>query len=613
MPFFQSSRQSKQLLVSSKSAEDHDTQLRPPSNSWIEHLLFCLLVVPLALSMLLLYSDASSWHLPDNLYVFVNTNRTSVQTAVQIFGAILAAIEVFALCRLINLTTRIRFTQAPVSLNVLGFWSALSTPTNNFCLPFWMIVITVVFGNLSAVISALWTGALTPADSVGIQHSTLLIPDWSDLNLIKEYPGQIDKTGLTIRETKGYFTYSVGLGLLGSLLSSVNSASPIHGGVRDHPKLDNTRYNYHGRSYGVGASAGLSDETLVSIPHAQNYTFNEIGLDASVDCIYNRSSMFILQMLPQTTLHAARGLLPDSNLSAPEYSVYIGRGNDTIVAMGVAADPVAYTAKRYVAVTAGSYYDNINQVQCAVTFNPALFNVSVDTQARNISVSKVNVSQSNTTAIHDIDPHHNITHVVMRQLELIANDLTSYYRSTLGDAFNASISDYRTSVTGGNFSETQIVMKGMENAVTSLVDDILVAYASAQLVVGEFSTSAPAIVQIATLRVGSRAYIVASAVISGLIALLVLGEGARMRWWKELPSFDYHDNRALIVSASRGGKGVAEYAEQLECKDLGRVPVIWKRGPETWDHGEIVFEAMLDDMKDDIRETESGRTSATWI
>ncbi|KAJ5466986.1 hypothetical protein N7475_004738 [Penicillium sp. IBT 31633x] len=602
----------KRLFVS-KPAEDHGSQRSPRSYSWIEHLLFVLLVVPLTLSILLLYSDASSWKLPDNLYVFVNTNRTSVQTAVQIFGAILAAIEVFALCRLINLTTRIRFTQAPVSLNVLGFWSALSTPSNNFSLPFWMIAVTILFGNLSAVISALWTGALTPADAIGTQPSTLLLPDWSDISLIREYPGQIDKTGLTIRETKGYFTYSVGLGLLGSLLSSMNSASPIHGGTRDHPKLDNTRYNYHGRSYGVGASAGLSDDNLVAIPHAHNYTFSEVGLDASVDCIYNTSSAFILQVLPQTTLHAARGLLPDSNLSAPEYSVYIGRGNDTIVAMGVAQDPVEFIPKRYLAVAAGSYYGNINQVQCAVTFNPALFNISVDTIGRNISVGKVNASKPTQTPIHNIDPHYNITHVVMRQLELIANDLTSYYRSTLGDAFNASISDYRTSVAGGNLSETQIVMKGMENAVTSLVDDILVAYASAQLVVGKFSKSTSVIVQVSALRVGSRAYVVASAVITGLIALLVIGEGFRMRWWKDLPAFDYQDNRSLIVGASKGGKGVSEYAEQLECKDLGRVPVVWKKGPESWDHGEIVFQPMLDDTKEDIEDTGSIRSSITWI
>ncbi|KAJ5124813.1 uncharacterized protein N7515_008638 [Penicillium bovifimosum] len=606
-------RDTKPLIVSSKSTKDHDNQ-PPPSNSWIEHLLFVLLVIPLTLSILLVYSDASSWHLPDNLYAFVNTYRTSVQTAVQIFGAILAAIEVFALCRLINFTTRIRFTQTPVSLNLLGFWSALSTPTINFCLPFWMIVVTVLFANLSAVISALWTGALTPADAIRTQPSSLLIPDWSNISLIKEYPAQIDKTGLSIRETKGYFSYSVGMALLGSLLSSTNSASPINGGIRNHPKIDNTRYNYHGRSNGVGASAGLSDDNLVAIPHARNYTFNEVGLDASVDCIYNTSSMFVLQVLPDTTLYAARGLLPDSNLTIPEYSVYIGRGDEAIVALGVSAAPTEYTAKRYMAIAAGKYYKDLNQVQCAVTFNPALFNVSVDIQGRNIAVSKINKSElSSVGPVLDIDPHHNIAHIVMRQLELISNDLTSYYRSTLGDAFNASISDYRTSVAGGNLSETQIVMKGMENAITSLVDDMLVAYASAQLVVGEYRKSTPVVVEVSVLRVGSRAYVIASAVVTGLIALLVIGEGLRMRWWKDLPTFDYQDNRALIVGASRGGRGVAEYVEQVKCKDLGRVPVIWEKGQEAWDHGEIVFQPMLDDSKEDIEDTRPYRYSVAWI
>ncbi|CAG8899445.1 unnamed protein product [Penicillium egyptiacum] len=598
----------KQSIVSSKSTS-HDN--RPLSKSWIEHFLFVLLIIPLTLSALVLYTDISSWHLPDNLYAFVNTNRTSVQTAVQIFGAILAAIEVFALCRLINLTTRVRFTQTPVSLDVLGFWSALSTPTNNFCLPFWMIAITVFLGNLSAIISALWTGALTPANAIGAQHSSLFIPDWSNISLINEYPSEIDKTGFSTREAKGYFTYSVGIGLLGSLLSSMNSASPTNGGIRNHPKMDNTRYNYHGRSYGVGASAGLSDDSLVAIPHVRNYTFNEVGLDASVDCIYNTSSMFMIQVLPQPTLHAARGLLPDSKPSAPEYSVYIGRGDDAIVALGVAADPTEYSAKRYMAIAAGSYYKNLDKVQCAVTFNPALFNVSVDIQGRNLSVSKVRSVDS----VHDIDPHHNITHIVMRQLELISNDLTSYYRSTLGDAFNASISDYRTSVAGGDLSDMQIVMKGMENAVTSLVDDILVGYASAQLVVGRFRKSTPVLVEVSALRVGSRAYVIASVVITGLIALLVIGEGIRMRWWKDLPSFDYQDNRALVLGASRGGRGFAEYVEQVNCKNLGRVPVIWRKrkGQESWDQGEIVFQPLLHDSEDNIEHVGSDRDSVAWI
>lgn len=281
------------LSTTAENDSDCDLPATPPKTvaSWRKHLIFSLHLIPLSLSILLIFSDARNWHMPGNLHTLVDQYRTSVQTAVQAIAAVLAAIEVFMLCRLINLATRIWFTRAPVSLNMLSFWSALSTPTTNWNLPLRMVVFTVVLGNLSAVISALWTGALTPANTTSIQNATVLVPDWSNLSYIQEYPSEIDKTGLAIRNTKGYLTYSVGISMLGSLLSSVNSASPVDGGMRNHVKLDNTGYSYHGRSYGVGASAGLLDESVLKTPRATNYSYNEVGLEAAVSCIYNGSSL----------------------------------------------------------------------------------------------------------------------------------------------------------------------------------------------------------------------------------------------------------------------------------------------------------------------------------
>lgn len=567
----------------------------PNTVAWSTHLLLSLHLIPLILSILLIFSDACNWHLPGNLYTLLDRYRTSVQTAVQTIAAMLAAIEVFALCRLINLATRIWFTKAPVSLNMLSFWSALSTPTINWSLPFRMVVITAVLSNLSAVISALWTGALTPANTTIIQNATVPVPDWSNLSYIQEYPSEIDRTGLTIRNTKGYFTYSVGVGMLGPLLASVNSASPIDGGIRNHGKLDNTGYSYHGRSYGVGASAGLFEDSVLMAPRATNYSYNEFGLDAAVSCIYNGSSLFVIDELPETSLFAAQGLLPDSKPSSPEYSVYLGRGNSSIVAVGVAAHPVAYLATRYMAVAAGDNYAVLNAAQCAVTFTPALFSVSTDIEGRRITVSKVPVSEPSASPTPSIDPDHYMTHVVMRQLELIANDLTGYYRSVLGDALNASISDYRTSVANTKrnitetLSETQVALRGLENAVISLVDDILVAYASAQLMVGGFTAYVPVQVQVSAIRVGSRGYIIASAAITGLIAIVVLGEAIRMQRWRALPEFDYLDNQMLVVSASRGGRAVANYAEKVKCKDIGGIPVAWRGRKGYWNSGEIIL------------------------
>ncbi|GAD99659.1 hypothetical protein PVAR5_8381 [Paecilomyces variotii No. 5] len=578
--------------LATTAKDDHDLPAATRNTvAWSEHLLFGLHLIPLALGILLIFSDVRNWHMPNYLYELVDRYRTSVQTVVQVLAAMLAAIEVFIICRLINLATRIWFTRATISLDVLGFWSALSTPANNWNLPLWMIVITILFCNLSAVISALWTGALTPTNTTGVQNATILIPDWSNLSYIREYPSEIDQTGLTIRDTKGFFTYSVGVGMLTSLLSSANSASPVDGGTRNHSKLDNTGYSYHGRSYGVGASVGLLDSSVLNTPRAVNYSYDEVGLDASVSCIYNDSSLFFIGDTFDTNLYAARGPLPDSAPGSPEYSVYVGRGSKSIVAIGVAAVPTAFTATRYMAVTAGQYYSILNATQCAVTFTPARFNVSVDIKGRNITVSKA----PSASPPPSIDPHHNMTHVVMRQLELISNDLTGYYRSILGDTLNASISDYRTSLMDTKRNSTQalsgpeVVLRGLENAVTSLVDDILVAYASAQLMVGHFTDFVPAQVQVSALRVGSRGYIIASAAITGVITLLVIGEAIRVRGWRGLPEFDYLDNQMLVVSASRGGKWIADYADQVECKNLGAIPVVWKAYNDVGDSGEVTL------------------------
>lgn len=563
----------KQRLVSQRRVSEDSVQKpsRQSHATW-EQLLFCLLLIPAVLSILLVLSDVRNWHMPPGLNALVDEYRTSIQTAVQIVATILSTIQIFALCRLINWATRILFGKYPTSLNVLGLWSAMSTPSINWTLPFWMIVLSIIMVNLSAVISALWTGALTPANSVAFNSTTLMVPDWSNTTLIKEYPSEIDQTGPTIRNTKGYFTYSVGVGLLTPLVASASTATTVDGSIRNHNKLDNSGYAYHGRSYGVGAPVGLVDDILHrENPRATNYTYEETGLAADVACIYNRTSQFTIHELG-SVLHALKGPLPDSNLSAPEYSVYIGRGDRTIVGIGVSSQPTTFTARRYLAIAAGDYYAPLNATQCTVTYIPARFNVSVDIPSRNITVAKLDGPAAS------IDPTHRIAHVVTRQLELISNDLTSFYRSTLGDALNASISDYRTAVAAtspnASLSEEQIALTGLENAIVAFVDDMLVAYASAQLVVGGFANPASAAVHVSALRLGSRAYIVATAVITGVIVLLVVAEMVRTKGWRGLPKFDYLDNRMLVLGASAGGGEIAEYAAERRWKATGRIPVV---------------------------------------
>ncbi|RJE18293.1 hypothetical protein PHISCL_09370 [Aspergillus sclerotialis] len=573
---------------------------------WPQYLGFCLLLFPTAVSFLLLASSARDWEVSGYSYLIITRNRTTVQIIVQIISNGLCLIQVFTVCRLINFATRIRFIRSPVSLNTLGLWTALSTPAINWSLPMGMIIASIFFVNLSTIISVLWTGAFTPVDTAGFRNGTVMIPDWTNRSFIQEYPSQVDGTGLSVRDKRGFFTYSVGVGLLGSLVTSAGAATTVDGSVRKHAKLDNTGYAYYGRSYGVGAGVGLMDTELLINPLATNYTFQEIGYDASVSCIYNHSTAFILEELPQYMLYAAKGPLPDSH-GTREYSVYVGHSSRAIVAAGVTYN-FNPSRKRYVGIAAGPWYAPLNATQCTIQFSPALFNISVGIRDRSIRVQKL----TSPSPVPDIDSTHNVTHVATRQIELISNDLTSSYRSTLGDAFNASISDYRTSLSARqtdlpshHYDENHITLTGLENAVTSLIDDILVGYASAQLVVGNFSKPVPANVQVSSLRLGTREYIIASASINGLIVFLLTIEALRTRGWKYLPSFDYLDSRLVVTSTSRGGTAIAAYDNETDEKGIGKIPILLR----SINQGLMKFQVTFGAVKNGL----TGSSSSSWF
>ncbi|RAH64139.1 uncharacterized protein BO66DRAFT_416132 [Aspergillus aculeatinus CBS 121060] len=537
-----------------------------------------------------------------SIYGLINGYRTSVQTGVQALATLLSTVQLLMICRLINQATRIRFAHRHATqktqLTTLSFWASLSTPAANWTLPPLLVCATFLLANLSAVLSALWTGALTPTTTTTTHRYPLPIPSYRNTSFILEYPSQIDRTGPTARTPQGYFTYSVGLAQLTALISSASTASPLLANAsRVHPKLDSTGYSYTGRSYGVGAAVGLTDSALrATYPHATGYTYREPGYVATVECTYNRSTAFRLEALGEYALYAARGPLPDSvnasQRSGGEYSVYTGYSTRTIVAVGVAAQPVAYTRHRYVAVAAGGYYVGLNASQCVVGFEPEWFEVVVGVAAKEIRVGRAAAAaaaaagdattsgEGNATA--DIDPTNKTIHVAMRQLELISNDLTSFYRSTLGDAFNTSIADYRTSVTSNTtISEDAIALAGITNVYISLIDDILAGYASAQLMVGGFTRLTRATVTVEAFRVGSHPYIVCVFGTSLALLLAVAAEMGRTRLWRGLPRWDYMEMKMVVAAASNGGRGIAERA--AEKGEIGVVGLIARIGrKEEW-------------------------------
>jgi hypothetical protein len=102
---------------------------------------------------------------------------------------------------------------------------------------------------------------------------------------VEEYGSEIDQTGPSLQDTKGSFSYSVGTHFQGLLLSSAASATTVDNSTRHHSKMDNSQYTYAGRSYGIGASVGLVDDSILNNDLATAYRCRDTGYDTRVVCI----------------------------------------------------------------------------------------------------------------------------------------------------------------------------------------------------------------------------------------------------------------------------------------------------------------------------------------
>lgn len=327
----------------------------------------------------------------------------------------------------------------------------------------------------------------------------------------------------------------------------------------------------------MGASVGLADGPITENTLALSYMYQEDGLRADVACIYNSSTKFVISDESEPYIYPVVGNLPDSG-DSEEYSDHFGHSNDAVVALGVTTNNAS--TEHILGIAAGKSYATLNAIQCTITSIPRIFNVSVSLSDRSINVTDI----SNGV---DFAASRNLTHTLVRQFELITNDQTSLYVSVIGDSFNSSIASYNSSVISKGSpapSEASARLAGLTNSVTAMVDDLLVAYSSAQLLIMNDTNIVPAVVQIHAFRYGSGLYIYLTFAINTAILLLLAEEALRTRGWKDLVYVDYMDPRSLIIGGSMGGCAVAHAAKnawtdrelpmyRYDSADIGNVRV----------------------------------------
>ncbi|KAF4970158.1 hypothetical protein FSARC_2755 [Fusarium sarcochroum] len=531
-----------------------------------------IVTTPLCTALLCLSLDETLFS--GSFLKFVEGNRPTIQFAVQIIANIMSVLQVITICRVINLGVRRHLKTHSMSLDQMRMWKDAMIPRINWDLPIGYIAVLALLVSISMVLSAIWAAAMTPVESWEDIQGSVQIPSWDNTSYIREYASEVGGVGPTKHTALGKFTYSVGIQMLGSLLAGASSASPIHNSTRSHEKLDRTGYNYVGRSYGVGSSPGLGKVDFQDGRDLLGWKYQEVGYHATVKCTYNASADFKLSHESGIS-YAARGELPDSD-DGYEYSSYIGFGEgNAIVAIGVAhfKDHKVKVApeRKYIGFAAGKFYKFLNKAQCEVDFEPTRFNVTVNSRGKNITVMP-----TNDTDVPDIDPTRWLKGVLLRQFELIANDETNLYVSTVGTAFNTSITDHRLRLemnnTMGDKTDKNVTLEGIENSVTAMVDDMLVAYASAQFMVKGFQDDVKGSVRVTAIAIGEKRFAIAAFALNMVVVALFILEAFRTRGWKGLTEFDPSDIRHVMIAASEGGGALAHVGFSNSDK-LGKIQV----------------------------------------
>ena len=259
----------------------------------------------------------------------------------------------------------------------------------------------------------------------------------------------------------------------------------------------------------------------------------------------------------------------------------------------------------------GGNYLTLNQTQCTVTFIPTLFDISVNLSTSVITVQRAGPApdmdptarpdttftawrchslpdtlaslENLTTGCGNYTAHGqpglgNIATRALRQLNDLSVLDTSLHTSSLGEMFLSLIQneilyydnttryqDWNITDFSSDFSSPDTTRNAsineysIEQGLKSLIDDSLLAFASAQLVLHyeDSSTVTTGSLTVGAVLVGTRGYVYSLFAFNLLLILILIEEMFRTRCWANLPLFDYNDLKCVIIASSMGGKGLA--------------------------------------------------------
>lgn len=531
------------------------------------------LVVTITLSVLL-FIFITPRRYTGNGYTWLSKYAFEANLVANVLSTLLPIVQLYPLKTAFNLTGRtILRNKDGLDLARLQCWGSLSEAKFQHGSAK-IMTYTALFAAFAALPALAWFSALVPVITITPVNAIITVPIYTS-----DTQGQYwnttwnayASTDVTLIGNESY-SYFPGATQASSLLNSFATASSSDSSsARRHRKSDGSAYSYIGRSYGVGASVGLVQPTFtaddVKSPTI-SYTYNETGYQTMIQCTYNESSDWSISLQDSIgngsfpNLFLAQGSISPGNFLEDYAVVGFGSG-DSIVALIAGGHDITNN----IVIAAGDGYDDLNNVQCAVSFQPTVFGITVSLLGRNITVNPLFPGiDVDPTSSSQPNGRGRLQQAALWELTRLSMRNSGLYSSLLGESLHSNI-QRRSGVSDAGLATQQQRLDAISESFEASLDDVLLAISSAQFGIGpgdaKLNTNVEVIV--AAISIGKSDAAWAVLFLSVGIGIFWLALASRMKFWKWAPTWDFSNITDVFKAASGGRHHIAMASTEQEA------------------------------------------------
>ncbi|KAF5551585.1 hypothetical protein FPHYL_9091 [Fusarium phyllophilum] len=506
------------------------------------------------------------WTTQGPLLHYARENLSTITLGVQLTSAILAASNVYAIRLATNFSRRLSVARQWISFETFVFWTLLTSGSLDFDLSAIYTALLCVGFVVQFALAPLWAAAIIPSltehscslSTVGGRFSDSSRHVWNSQFEIREprLVWNVFSNCKSVWIGGSLYTNCPVPHLNGFLLRVAESSTS---GEKPVPEFDSSGFTYRGQSYGAGTGVGIAPGIRIRDLNraiVRNFSYTEVGYEASVQCIKNSSTMLYFVEdtdVPGNNPHMfhIKGLLPNSFEGSAEeyYPVTTWREPfENMTAWSALHNPDDNT--NLLSIAAGSKkYEIFNGTQCNIRFEPRVMMVQVNVTSRSFTVEpKDGVTPA------DPEPSGNHTAAVVRSLNLLSRMTGHLYVSEIGEVLLSSLNGLLVN-SNSSTSIEPLALTATENFLTSLVDNILSAYSISQIYIANDTYEIPipgAFCE--AVRLGSDVYIIAIMSVNTLVFFYILMTLLFNSGWRDLPDWDMKKVQDLVYGLLAGGQ-----------------------------------------------------------